>query len=220
LRKLYRENPQLFIEYNITDVELVDEIDEKEKVIDLCLTMAYDSKVNYEDVFSQVRMWDIIIYNKLRASKMVISPMTSHSKNEKYAGAYVKEPITGMHDWVASFDLTSLYPHLIMQFNISPDTLIHPKDYTQGMNNILRNFPISVEYLLKTRNPDLPAILREQGVTLTPNGQFFTIKKHGFLPEIMQTMFNDRKRYKKEMINAEKERESLKEELKKRGINK
>jgi DNA polymerase elongation subunit (family B) len=220
LRKLYRENPQLFIEYNITDVALVDEIDEKEKVIDLCLTMAYDAKVNYEDVFSQVRMWDVIIYNKLRESKMVMSPMSSHSKDEKYAGAYVKEPITGMHEWVASFDLTSLYPHLIMQFNISPDTLISPKDYTPKLNEILRVNDINVDKLVFTRNPSLSDMLSSEYVTLTPNRQFFTLKKHGFLPEIMQTMFNDRKRYKKEMLAAEKERESLKEELKKRGINK
>ena len=51
-------------------------------------------------------------------------------KDDKYAGAYVKEPIPGSYDWVVSFDLNSLYPHLIMQYNISPETLVdepHPR---------------------------------------------------------------------------------------------
>ena len=203
LRRLYKENHQLFIEYNISDVELVDQIDAKEKIIDLCLTMAYDAKVNYEDVFSQVRMWDIIIYNHLRDKKMVIPPMSSHSKNEKYAGAYVKEPLVGLHEWIASFDLTSLYPHLIMEFNISPDTIVSPADYTPGMEAIMNNMDISVDDLLKNA-PAFRDKLVPEKVTLTPNRQFFTIEKHGFLPEIMQMMFDDRKKYKKLMLQAEK----------------
>jgi len=215
LRRLYKENHQLFIEYNISDVELVDQIDAKEKIIDLCLTMAYDAKVNYEDVFSQVRMWDVLIYNHLREKKMVIPPMASHSKNEKYAGAYVKEPITGLHEWVASFDLTSLYPHLIMEFNISPDTLVHPADYTPGLTDIVRTMDISVDDLLvsaaKFREP-----LVAENVTLTPNQQFFTLKKHGFLPEIMQMMFDDRKKYKTLMLEAEKKAQKEKDPIKKK----
>lgn len=218
LRRLYRENHQLFIEYNIRDVELVDEIDKKERVIDLCLTMAYDAKVNYEDVFTQVRMWDIIIYNHLKSKKMVIPPMKSNSKSEKYEGAYVKEPITGLHEWVASFDLASLYPHLIMQFNVSPDTLIPPEEYTEGMKEILRKHPISVEYLLGPKDSKLPMRLIEEGVTVTPNAQFFTTKRHGFLAEIMQTMYNDRKMYKNKMIAAETEMQGVEDPIKKKEL--
>ena len=123
-KDFYTKGWQKFIEYNIIDVELVDRLEDKMKLIELALTMAYDAKVNYADVFYQVRMWDNIIYNYLKKRDIVIPQKHRESKNEKYAGAYVKEPIPGKYDWVVSFDLNSLYPHLIMQYNISPETLL------------------------------------------------------------------------------------------------
>jgi DNA polymerase elongation subunit (family B) len=122
LHTLYKTNYQKFIEYNIRDVELVDKLEDKLKLIELALTLAYDSKSNYDDVFTQVRMWDNIIYNYLKKKSMVVPPITRHSKDAAYVGAFVKDPLIGIHNWVASFDLNSLYPHLIMQYSISPDT--------------------------------------------------------------------------------------------------
>ena len=61
-KDFYTQGWQKFIEYNIVDVELVDRLEDKMKLIELALTMAYDAKVNYADVFYQVRMWDNIIY--------------------------------------------------------------------------------------------------------------------------------------------------------------
>ena len=69
-------------------------------------------------------MWDSIIYNYLKKKNIVIPPKVGGLKDEKYAGAYVKEPIPGKYDWIVSFDLNSLYPHLIMQYSISPETLV------------------------------------------------------------------------------------------------
>ena len=123
-KDFYTHGWQKYIEYNIKDVELVDRLEDKMKLIELALTMAYDAKVNYGDVFYQVRMWDNIIYNYLKKRDIVIPPKNKSQKNEKYAGAYVKEPIPGKYDWVVSFDLNSLYPHLIMQYSISPETLV------------------------------------------------------------------------------------------------
>ena len=94
-----------FIEYNIVDVELVDRLEDKMKLIELALTMAYDAKVNYNDVFYQVRMWDNIIYNYLKKRNIVIPPKNRSSKSEKYAGAYVKEPKPGSYDWVVLLTL-------------------------------------------------------------------------------------------------------------------
>ena len=122
-REWYQKDYQSFIEYNITDVELVDKLEDKMKLIELCLTMAYDAKVNYTDVLGSVKYWDILIYNHLRKKNIVIPQKRNNTKAEKYEGAYVKDPIVGMHNWVMSFDLNSLYPHLIMQYNISPETL-------------------------------------------------------------------------------------------------
>jgi len=123
-KDFYTNGWQKFVEYNIIDVELVDRLEDKMKLIELAITMAYDAKANYADVSSQVRMWDTIIYNYLKKKNIVIPPIVRSDKDSKYAGAYVKEPIPGKYDWVVSFDLNSLYPHLIMQYSISPETLV------------------------------------------------------------------------------------------------
>lgn len=123
-KEFYTKNWQKFVEYNIQDVRLVDALEEKMKLVELAVTMAFDAKVNFNDVFYQVRMWDMIIYNDLKKKNIVIPPKKDESKSEKYAGAYVKEPIPGVYDWVVNFDLNSLYPHLIMQYAISPETLV------------------------------------------------------------------------------------------------
>jgi DNA polymerase elongation subunit (family B) len=123
-REFYTNDWQKFVEYNIQDVKLVDGLEEKLRLIELAVTMAFDAKVNFNDVFYQVRMWDAIIYNYLKKRNIVIPPKKNVEKSEKYAGAYVKEPIPGMYDYVVSFDLNSLYPHLIMQYAISPETLV------------------------------------------------------------------------------------------------
>ena len=98
------------------------------KLIELLLTMAYDAKVNYTDVLGSVKYWDVLYYNYLREKKIVIPQKKRSDKSEKFEGAYVKEPQVGMHKWVMSFDLNSLYPHLIMQYNISPETVTKIKD--------------------------------------------------------------------------------------------
>ena len=207
LHELYRLNYQKFIDYNIHDVRLVEKLDDKLKLIDLALTLAYDSKTNYDDVFTQVRMWDSLIYNHLRKKNVVIPPKTDNEKNAAYEGAFVKDPIVGMHNWMASFDLNSLYPHLIMQYNISPETIVEPIDYNEEMQTLLSN-KITVDELL-FRNVDTSS-LKELGVALTPNKQLFRIDKQGFLPEMMQQMYDDRSAYKKKAIEAKKELESSK----------
>ena len=203
LHDLYRKNYQKFIEYNIRDVELVEKLNAKGRLIDLALTLAYDNKTNYEDVFSQVRMWDVICYNHLRKKNIVIPPKKSHTKNQAYEGAYVKDPQVGRHRWVASFDLNSLYPHLIMQYNLSPEMLIEPSHYTDEMRELLRQ-NINVDMFLE-KKLDLSFL---DGYTITPNGQFFRTTKQGFLAEIMQTMYDARVIYKKKQIDAQKKKES------------
>jgi DNA polymerase elongation subunit (family B) len=194
-KDFYTQGWQKFIEYNIVDVELVDRLEDKMKLIELALTMAYDAKVNYVDVFYQVRMWDNIIYNYLKKRNIVIPPKNKSQKNEKYAGAYVKEPIPGKYDWVVSFDLNSLYPHLIMQYNISPETLLDEKHPTASVDRILKNeinFELYKDY------------------AVCANGAMFRKDIRGFLPELMEKMYQDRVIFKKKMIEAKKEYEKTK----------
>ena len=215
LHSLYRDNYQLFIEYNIKDVELIERLDDKLKLIELALTLAYDSKTNYDDVFAQVRMWDALIYNHLREKNLVIPPIEHRSKNAAYVGAYVKDPILGMHKWIASFDLNSLYPHLIMQYNISPETFLEPENYDDACRSIIA-MGVSVDTLLDQTN-DLSKL---NGYTITPNGQFFKTDKQGFLPEMMESMYNGRSAYKKKAIEAKKELELEKDPTKRYDIQK
>ena len=191
-KDFYTHGWQKFIEYNIVDVELVDRLEDKMKLIELALTMAYDAKVNYADVFYQVRMWDNIIYNYLKRRNIVIPPKIRSDKNEKYAGAYVKEPIPGKYDWVVSFDLNSLYPHLIMQYNISPETLLDEKHPTATVDRIL-NEEINFE------------LYKDNAVCA--NGAMYRKDVRGFLPELMEKMYGDRVIFKKKMIQAKKDYE-------------
>jgi DNA polymerase elongation subunit (family B) len=191
-KDFYTKGWQKYIEYNIVDVELVDRLEDKMKLIELALTMAYDAKVNYADVFYQVRMWDTIIYNYLKKRNIVIPPKNKSQKNEKYAGAYVKEPIPGKYDWVVSFDLNSLYPHLIMQYNISPETLLEERHPTATVDRILDE---EINFELYKDN------------AVCANGAMFRKDVRGFLPELMEKMYGDRVIFKKRMLQAKQEYE-------------
>jgi DNA polymerase elongation subunit (family B) len=194
-KDFYTKGWQKFIEYNIIDVELVDRLEDKMKLIELALTMAYDAKVNYADVFYQVRMWDNIIYTYLKKKNVVIPPRNTERKDEKYEGAYVKEPIPGMYDWVVSFDLNSLYPHLIMQYNISPETLLEERHPTVNVDKIL-NQELTFEMY--------------KDYAVCANGAMYRKDVRGFLPELMEKIYDERVIFKKKMLTAEQEYEKTK----------
>jgi DNA polymerase elongation subunit (family B) len=215
LHQLYRLNYQKFIEYNIKDVALILRMDEKLKLLELALTLAYDTKCNYEDVFAQTRMWDSLTYSYLLNKGIIVPPRETQDKDGMFEGAYVKEVQVGLHNWVASFDLNSLYPHLMMQYNISPETLIQPENYTPAMREIISQ-GVSVDKML-AKKVDLGGL---EGATLTPNGQFFRTDKQGFLPAMMEEMYEDRKKFKKLMLQAKQEYENEKDESKKYDIEK
>jgi len=202
LHQLYKLNYQKFIEYNIVDVELIVELEAKLKLIELSLTLSYDTKSNYGDVFTQTRMWDAIIYNYLLERNIVVPPNETSVKDGAFEGAYVKDPQIGVHDYVASFDLNSLYPHLMMQYNISPETIIEVKDYDDNMRQIISD-GVNVDKML-SKEVDTSKL---QGVTITPNGQFFRTTEQGFLPKMLEEMYQDRKKFKKLMISAKQEYE-------------
>jgi DNA polymerase elongation subunit (family B) len=194
------------MEYNFQDVRLVDRLESKLKLMELAVALAYSARVNFEDVFSQVRTWDAIIHHHLMSKGMVIPQKTEHKKDDQYAGAYVKDPLVGKHDWVVSFDLNSLYPHLIMQYNISPETK-HP-------NPVWRRGAISPESMLaRNRGETVKQFIdpaeylnsaKAEGVSVAANGVAFVRDRQGFLPELMEKMYAERKHYKGLMIAAQK----------------
>ncbi len=189
-KDFYRGNWKKFVDYNIIDVELVDRLEDKMKLIELALTMAYTAKVNYIDVMFQVRTWDTIIYNYLKKRNIVIPPKNRTDKSDKYAGAYVKEPIPGKYDWVVSFDLNSLYPHLIMQYNISPETLTEDRHPSASVERFLKQeVEIGSEY------------------ATCANGAQYRKDVKGFLPELMEKMYAERVIFKDRMLVAKQQYE-------------
>ena len=160
------------------------------KLVELAVALAYDAKVNMKDVYYQVRMWDTLIYNYLRNRGFVVPPAKRSSKNEKYAGAYVKEPIPGKYEWVVSFDLNSLYPHLIMQYNISPETLVEKRHPSATVERPLNE---QVE-------PD-------PNYALCANGSQYRKDIQGFLPQMMKKIYDERVQSKKLMLMAKQEYE-------------
>ena len=199
-KDFYTKDYQRFVEYNIQDVELVDRLEDKMRLIELCLTMAYDYKVNYTDVYSQVRCWDTLIYNHLLKKNIIIPPREDHEKDTQYEGAYVKDPDLGLHNWIVSFDLNSLYPHLIMQYNISPEMFVGVEPKAVGVENFL-----SEKLNLKWA--------KDKNVTIAPNGAMFKRDKQGFLAELMEKMYSDRVIFKKKAIEAKKEFQKTKDPI-------
>ena len=141
-------------------------------------------------LFRSFSRWDNIIYNYLKKRNIVIPPKERSDKDEKYAGAYVKEPIPGKYDWVVSFDLNSLYPHLIMQYNISPETLREARCPSASVERILNQETVV-----------------DSKYATCANGAQYTKKIRGFLPELMEKMYNERVIFKKRMLVAKQQYE-------------
>lgn len=192
LDDLYQRNYQRFIEYNIHDVVLVDRLEEKLGFIQMVITFAYDAKVNFADTLTTVRPWDVIIHNYLLDRAVVIPQMKRGSGYDNLVGGYVKDPKLGMSKWVVSFDLNSLYPHLIMQYNISPEMIVRREEMWPRLESIIDGYAVMVD-----------------GYANAANGVLFSKHKQGFLPGLMEKMYNDRVEYKKKMLEAKKELASL-----------
>ena len=195
LHTLYKHNHQKFIDYNIKDVELVDRIEDKLGLITLCMTMAYKGGVNYNDTFGTTMIWDTIIYRRLFANNIVV-PFVEDKHKSDYPGGFVKDPYVGIHDNVVSFDLNSLYPSIIMQYNMSPETIA---------NGEVTQFDIE-GVLTKTARPD------NRDKALAANGQYFRTDRPGIIPFIIDEMYKERVGIKQEMITAQKEKEKINKE--------
>ena len=188
LFSLYKFDYQKFIDYNIKDVELVDRIEDKSGLITLAMTIGYRGGVNYGDTFGTTAIWDTIIYRDLYANKVAI-PFAEDKIKTPYPGGYVKEPIVGLHKNVVSFDLNSLYPSLIMQYNMSPETIASGETSQLDVDSILKN----------------PNIVNKNGKAVAANGQYFNINKLGVLPKIINDLYTERVDIKKSMLDSQRE---------------
>ena len=206
LHTLYKNDYQKFIDYNIRDVQLVDKIDKQTGLMNLALTVAYKGGVNYMETFGTTSIWDSIIYRHLSQQKIAIPP-TVRKHKEPYPGGYVKDPIVGMSKWITSFDLNSLYPNLIVQYNMSPETLLSgPGDFTAS----------GVDYYLEN---DIDPELRERDVSVAANGSMYRKDKRGVMPEIIIGLYDERRAVKNDMLKLQKDYEKGKTSELSREIN-
>lgn len=225
LNSLYENNFEMFIDYNIQDVTLVDSLDQKLKFIDIALNYAYMMRCNPDDIFGTVKPWDSLLYFRLFHQNILCSP-NRVTEGEEYVGGYVKEPDKGLHDWIVVYDIISSYPNQMISFNLSPETILS--------ENILKNYP----ELLKIRKDfagyissindekylnidkcididsleDIKPILQKYNVTFTCNGHFFKTDKQGFIPSIVQEIFNERLGIKEKIKKAKAEKNKEEQE--------
>ena len=202
LHSLYKNNYQKFTDYNILDVDLVRRIDEETGLMELALTIAYKGGVNYTDAFGTTAIWDSIIYRYLAERNVAIPPNIRKNK-DPYEGGYVKEPRIGMSEWITSFDLNSLYPNIIVQTNMSPETLVKDVKLESGVDHYLNlNSKVETEY------------------AVAANGSCYRKDKQGFMPEIIIALYDERKKTKKEMLNLKQQSQLSPSDDLKKSINK
>lgn len=191
LHSLYKSDYQKYVDYNIKDVQLVERLEEKLNLISLAMTMAYRGGVNFSDTFGTVSIWDAIIYRILLQQQIAIPPKIHHHKKE-YEGAYVKEPQKGMHDWVVSFDLNSLYPNIIVQNNISPETLLPGNELGTSLDNILNG-----------RYPE-----PSDDYAISATGLKTRKDVVGIIPKVIKQYYDERRQIKNEMLRVSQEYEN------------
>jgi DNA polymerase elongation subunit (family B) len=203
-KEFYTKDWELFVDYNIHDVVLVDKLEDKMRLITLILTMAYDAKCNYTDIYSSVRTWDCILYNKLLKEDIIVHnpPPIDESADRQIMGAFVKEPTPGQYDWVVSFDATSLYPSIIMTWNMSPETLVDGQKY-------LTDEERSIQKLLDREFDTTPIVAKNY--TMTANGQCFGREVKGIFPQLIEFYFASRQTAKKAMLAAQTKYEETKD---------
>lgn len=197
LTELYEKNPEKFYDYNIHDAFLVENMDAKLGFIRLVLTMAYKAKVNYSDTMTTVTQWDVLIANRLWEDGIIVSPQKENIRSQ-FVGGYVKEPQIGKHRWVVGLDLDSLYPRLIFQFNMGPETI-------RGRYAIEHSLQDLIDGKLDNRT------LCDDNLCLTSNLYTYTKEYPSYIATIVDEIFTERIDNKRLMTEAKKRYEATKD---------
>ncbi len=135
LDQLYNNDFKTFIEYNRQDVALLDKLDKKLKFIDLANTIAHENTVLLQTTLGAVAVTEQAIINEAHHRGMIVPSRAKRDElgDTQAAGAYVAYPKKGLHDWIGSMDINSLYPSVIRALNMGPETIIGQlrQDYTK-----------------------------------------------------------------------------------------
>ena len=187
LKNLYKDDHQKYIDYNMKDVDLVDRLEDKMGLITLAMTMAYKGGVNYQDTFGVTAIWESIIYRRLNQQNKVVDINNDPPPAKRdFAGGYVKDPQIGRHDWVVSFDLNSLYPNLIVQYNMSPETIVDQSE-VEGVQYYLAGSAVKGNF------------------AVAANGSRYRKDVDGIIPQIIEEYYDERVSVKKMMLASQKQ---------------
>lgn len=191
-----------FVDYNIIDTLLVDELETKLGLVYIAITIAYLAKINFEDVFSPVKIWESMITHTLHSRNVFVEISARKSgQDTQIMGGYVKDPVKGFYDWLVAFDATALYPCIMMALNISPETFDSMKP------------DVTVDsFLLGSMTQT------DESLTLGANGAQYVKNKSGIIPTLTKQLFDGRKTAKNSMLELKREYQLIAEEMTKRGI--
>lgn len=209
LDHLYKTDPEKFIEYNLTDVELVSSLDEKLKFLTLARSICHKGHVPYEDVYFTTRYLDgaCVTYMKRLGIVAPNRKLRDHSQtleeeaaSNEFAGAFVKDPIPGVYEWVFDEDLASLYPSIIRSLNISPETKIgRIENWDDVKNDFWTDGYSSTKCKLKSgsKHELIPVMefrqwLLDNKYTVSMIGVVYDNSKPGLIPSILETWMNER----------------------------
>jgi DNA polymerase elongation subunit (family B) len=199
---------QLGLDYSLKDTFLIQRLEDETALISLVLTVAYGGGVNYREAFGTTSIWETTIYRKMMLDKKV-PPIKKNNRNfpADIVGGYVKDPVPGIYDWVVTFDLTSLYPHLMLQYNMSPETYSpsHNMRIPDGMTDFQ-------DLILDGKFKRIENLEYSVGA----NGVCFDNRKLGIIPQIIEEYYAERSRVKKKMLSVESQIERVKEEIESR----
>jgi DNA polymerase elongation subunit (family B) len=212
LDDLFENDLEKFIEYNIVDVDLVVSMDEKLQFIELCRAICHAGFVPYEDYMFSSKYLEgaclaylkkkcLVAPNKPKDRKEKMQALRDNNE-EKFIGAYVKEPIVGKYDWIYDLDLTSLYPSIIMTLNISPETKIgkiqnwDAEHWVRGGDasyTIVGSGGDKYEYTKQ----ELTEVIKDSNLGVAANGVLYNQDKPGLIADILDTWFKQRVEFRK-----------------------
>lgn len=198
LKDLYHKDYLLFVFYNAVDTHLVNLLDKKTSVADIFFKLGTLTKSEYQRAFSPVHMTENVLCRGLLEKKMVMIPEEiKRSKENKYKGAHVHKPKVGLYEFVGAFDFASLYPSVMRQFNISPESYLG-KIGEEEIDNIFQTPKPKIENL--------------EDKIVCANGAVFDTEE-SVLRKALDYFYDKRKQAKLESYEVEKEIESLKKML-------
>ena len=210
LDELFKQDLEKFVEYNLTDVKIVVELEKKMKLIELVRGICHIGHVQYEDYGFSSRFLEGTIVTHLHRKGLIVTDknpnarqmMNDRDDTDKFIGAYVKVPNPSKHDWVFSLDLQSLYPSIIMSLNISPETKvggITNWNNKRFVNGEMDKFSVETDGTVDLNREQFDSFMTEHNLTISSNGILYRQDKRGIIPEILERWFDQRIEFQKLM---------------------